>query len=354
MSPWPNVSPYKDRHGHTRWRFRKTGHAPIALQGEPGSPEFMAQIAQARVQGPIPAGEGKVIPGSFSALCAAYYASGGFRNLRPITRATYRNTLERFRAKNGNLPARAMRRQDVMRFLDQKADTPSAANHLLQVLRVLMRFGLDRGMIDADPTHKVRRLRIEGDGFPPWSDEQIETYKAAWKPGTRQRLALMLLLETVQRRGDVVRMGRQHVKGDRLRIRQSKTRTEVSIRISDALKDELDRVPAGQMTFLVTGKGAPFTPAGFGNWFREQCDRAGIGHVSAHGLRKAGARQLAESGCTAHEIMSITGHKTLAEVQRYAASASGETLADAAHDKRKARTDLATQAADNLATLKIV
>lgn len=354
MSPWPNVSPYKDRHGHTRWRFRKAGHAPVALQGEPGSPDFMAQIAQARLQGALPVGEGKVPPGSFSALCAAYYASAGFRGLRPITRATYRNTLERFRAKNGNLPARAMRRQDVMRFLDQKADTPSAANHLLQVLRVLMRFGLDRGLIDTDPTHKVRRLRIDGDGFPPWSDEQIATYKEKWEPGTRQRMALMLLLETGQRRGDVVRMGRQHLKDGRLRIRQSKTGTEISIRVSEALKAEIDRVPAGQMTFLVTGNGAPFTPAGFGNWFREQCDRAGIGFVSAHGLRKAAARHLAEAGCTAHEIMAITGHKTLAEVQRYAASASGETLADAAHDKRKARTDLATRAASDLATLKIV
>jgi len=82
--------------------------------------------------------------------------------------------------------------------------------------------------------------------------------------------------------------------------------------------------------------------------------RAGIGFVSAHGLRKAAARHLAEAGCTAHEIMAITGHKTLAEVQWYAASASGETLADAAHDKRKARTDLATRAASDLATLKIV
>jgi hypothetical protein len=199
VSIWPNVSHFKDRHGHTRWRFRKTGFPTVTLHGEPGSPQFMAELAQARLHGPLSIGAAKVAPGSFSALCAAYYASAGFKRLRPITQATYRNTLERFRAKNGERPAKAMRRQDVLRFLDQKADTPSAANHLLQVLRVLMRFGLDRGLIDNDPTHAIRRLRIEGDGFAAWTDAEIAAYRATWAIGTRQRLAFELLLETGQR-----------------------------------------------------------------------------------------------------------------------------------------------------------
>src|SRR5258705_9644309 len=36
-----------------------------------------------------------------------------------------------------------------------------------------------------------------------------------------------------------------------------------------------------------------------------------------HGLRKAAGRRLAEAGCTAHEIMAVLGHKTLAEAERY-------------------------------------
>ena len=35
-----------------------------------------------------------------------------------------------------------------------------------------------------------------------------------------------------------------------------------------------------------------------------------------HGLRKAAGRRLAEAGCTAHEIMSVLGHKTLSEAER--------------------------------------
>jgi integrase len=37
---------------------------------------------------------------------------------------------------------------------------------------------------------------------------------------------------------------------------------------------------------------------------------------SPHGLRKAAAKRMAEGGCTAHQIAAVTGHKTLAEVQR--------------------------------------
>src|SRR5262245_40005924 len=46
------------------------------------------------------------------------------------------------------------------------------------------------------------------------------------------------------------------------------------------------------------------------HWFRQECDRAGLPNCSAHGLRKAAARRLAEAGCTAHEIGAITGHIT--------------------------------------------
>jgi integrase len=66
---------------------------------------------------------------------------------------------------------------------------------------------------------------------------------------------------------------------------------------------------------------------------RKWCAEAGLPECSAHGLRKACARRLAEAGATAHEIMAVTGHKTLAEVQRYTETAMREGLADSAHAK---------------------
>jgi integrase len=47
------------------------------------------------------------------------------------------------------------------------------------------------------------------------------------------------------------------------------------------------------------------------------------------------ARRLAESGATEKQIAAITGHKTLAEVQRYTRAADQESLARQAVEKQK-------------------
>ena len=68
----------------------------------------------------------------------------------------------------------------------------------------------------------------------------------------------------------------------------------------------------GVSAFLVTDYGRPFTAAGFGGWFRERCDEAGLPHCSAHGLRKAFLRRMAEAGCSEEYIARISGHRNMA------------------------------------------
>jgi integrase len=60
-------------------------------------------------------------------------------------------------------------------------------------------------------------------------------------------------------------------------------------------------------------------------------------HCTIHGLRKGGARRLAEAGASAKEIMSVTGHRTLAEVQRYVDAADKARLAEQAIEKLRRR-----------------
>ena len=133
-------------------------------------------------------------------------------------------------------------------------------------------------------------------------------------------------------------MGRQHVSNGALQVRQLKTGTELSIPVHPALAAIIAETPTDHLTFLTTQFGQPFTAAGFGNWFREQCDGAGLKHCSAPGLRKAAARQLAEAGCTEHEIAAITGHASLREIARYTKTVDQKKLAAAAMEKVKART----------------
>ena len=59
----------------------------------------------------------------------------------------------------------------------------------------------------------------------------------------------------------------------------------------------------------------------------KRCDAAGLPQCSAHGLRKEAAAKLSELGCTAHEIMAITGHESIQEVERYTKAAEQKQLA---------------------------
>ena len=101
----------------------------------------------------------------------------------------------------------------------------------------------------------------------------------------------------------------------------TKNRVRVEIPILPQLQDVLDASPTGDLTFLITEFGKPFTAAGFGGWFRRRCDEAGLPHCSAHGLRKAGAATAAENGATTSQLQAIFGWATAKEPERYTRAA---------------------------------
>ena len=203
---------------------------------------------------------------------------------------------------------------------------------------MMMQHAIETGLRADDPTCDIRAIIVKTDGHHTWTESEIEQFEERHAIGSRARLAFALLLYTGQRRSDVVRMGRQHIRDGFLHFRQLKTGTELSIPVHADLEAIIAESAAGQMTFLTTDFGKPFSAAGFGNWFREQCDMANLRHCSAHGLRKAAARQLAEAGCTEHEIAAITGHASLREIARYTKAVDQKKLATAAMEKVKAGT----------------
>jgi len=82
------------------------------------------------------------------------------------------------------------------------------------------------------------------------------------------------------------------------------------------------------MTFLTTSAGKPYEPRAFSNWFGAKYREAGLPlGLSAHGLRKAMCRRLAEAGCSAHQIKAISGHASLKEVERYTKAVDQKRMA---------------------------
>ena len=75
-------------------------------------------------------------------------------------------------------------------------------------------------------------------------ETEISQYEAHWAVGTKQRLVLALALYTGQRRGDLVRMGRQHIRNGDIEVRQEKTRTVLVIPMHANLVAVLRRPPA--------------------------------------------------------------------------------------------------------------
>jgi integrase len=358
------VGEYRDQHGKLRVRGRRKGAATYYFKAAPGTPEFEEELRSWHdAAGSHPQiGLSRTRAGSVSDVIVRWYASRQFLGFEASTKSTFRGIAERFRAEHGEKPIALIQREHVQRILSAKAAAPGptgkptieASNNLLKVLRYLMRFAVEEKMRKDDPTLGLKFIRAKSKGFHSWTDDEIVQFENAHALSTRARLALALLLFTAQRRSDVIRMGKQHVRADRIRVVQQKTDTTLEIPIHPELKDVMAASPISNMTFLVTGGGKPFTPAGFTNWFRDMCRQAGLPyHCSPHGLRKAAARRLAEAGCTANQIAAVTGHKSLREVERYTRAAEQARLADSAiatvaradqeqklanHDERLAKT----------------
>jgi integrase/recombinase XerD len=329
-----------DRHGNVRCYFRRKGQAKIRLPGLPGSDEFMAAY-QSALRGDIKTQRiaGRPAKGSFGCLCLAYYASPTFKALDPSTQAWRRRALDSVCANHADKPVTLMQPHHVRRLRDEKADRPGAARNLLKALRALFRWALENGEAIHDPTRDVQPIRYVSKRRHVWTDEEMAAFVARHPIGTKAYLALCLLRYTGCRREDVPRLGRQHVKNGRLQYTQAKNEHRQPIRIDIPLHPELEAAiaaaPSGHMTFLATEYGKPFTAAGFGNWFRDRCDEAGLPHCSAHGVRHAVATRLADRSASPHEIMSVTGHQSLHEVERYTREAHRARLADSAMEKLK-------------------
>lgn len=319
---------YTDRNGHERVYFRR-GKVKIALPGQVGTEEFSR--AYLKALGDAPA---IVVTGGIHAAVTGYLGSHPFKAMSPASRKMRRNILDRFREKYGAAPVGELRPEHIGKILAEKAETPPAAKNLLKTLRGFLDWCVSEKMCRVNPTAGLKVKVPSSSGFATWTEEQIAQFQAAHAIGTKPRLALELLLCTAQRRADVVLMGKQHLRDGGLFVRQQKTRAELLIPIHQDLRTALDATPLGDLTFLVTSFGKGFTAAGFTNWFREQCKDAKLPKgVSAHGLRKAACRRLAEAGCTNHEIAAISGHATLAEVQRYTKAADQKRMASTAMSK---------------------
>jgi integrase len=331
------VHAFIDNRGRPRYYVRRRGFKRVPLPGLPWSVEFMGAYEAALAGAPrLAIGASRRDPGSVNGAVARYLASEAFGRLAPTTQAMRRALLKRFCKDHGDKRLAMMELRHVGQLLERLRLYPQ--RNMLKALRGLMAFAMAERLIDVDPTagYKPKRMKDAG-GFQSWTDDDVAAFEMRHPVGSKARLALALLLYTGQRRGDVVLLGRQHVRNGVLSLRQSKTGAQVDIPVLPELQIALDAAATG-MTFLMTDYGAPFTAAGFGGWFRRRCNEAGLRGLSAHGLRKLAATRFADRGATVHELMAWFGWTTLREAERYTRSANRKALAQGVVQRLKLRT----------------
>jgi hypothetical protein len=218
-SPFPRyVHAYRDRHGTLRTDFRRAGRS-VALPPPPLSEQWW-EAYRAALAGDFATrdaqraiGAERTRPGTVGALYVVYVGSAAFKNgFAESTQAVHRNILSRWRDQWGHRRLRDLQPRHVVGWLDERADTPAAAQVFLKILRRAMRYGVSIGLLETDPTAGIKAPALKSTGIYTWTDEEIAQYRHH-KPGTNARLALELLIGTAQRKSDVVRMGRQHVRG---------------------------------------------------------------------------------------------------------------------------------------------
>jgi integrase len=273
-------------------------------------------------------------PGSFGALVAAYFADRqAFGEKKPSTQRIYRMILEPLAEIHGHKPVALLERRHIKQWKDARGETPGMANMIVRVVRMLLAYAVENEYRRDNPAQRIKLFKL-GE-HRAWTDEECAGFEARWPSGTMQRRAYMLARYTGQRCIDLANMTRAHCKGGAIRVMQQKTtdgRTneELWIPLHRDLAAEL-ALGTEHMSLLIKAHGAAFDSNSLGIWFADAIEQAGLPDACVmHGLRKTAARRLAEAGCSAHQIASITGHKSLAEIERYTKAADQKRMATAA------------------------
>jgi integrase len=302
----PHLHRQVTRHGEVVWYVR-IGHGPrTRIRAAFGTPEFDAEY-QAALSNQPPRPKSPTKEGTLTWLVERHRETTAWTSLSLATRRQRENIFRQVLETAGAQPLFRITTSSIMAGRDRRAATPSQARHFLDAMRGLFRWAAKARIVRIDPTIGVDDPpRAKSDGFPAWTEDHVAAYERRWPLGTRERVWLAVLLYTGLRRGDAVRIGRQHVRDGVASIKAEKTDTWVTLPILPVLAEALEAGPCGDLTFIVGKNGKPLTKESFGNEFREACRGAGV-PGSAHGVRKIAATRAAEAGATVAQLEAIFG-----------------------------------------------
>jgi integrase len=267
--------------------------------------------------------------GTVGDLVASFYRSAHFENLKPGSQRVYRLILDKFAEKDGHRLVRDMPRRVAVSIIEEIGATkPGMANLTASVMRRLFAYAMKKELRTDNPFVSIETYKLGR--HHTWTDAEIAAYESVWPIGTRQRLAFDLLLYTGQRVGDVAAWRRSEVRNGEIHFAQQKTGSELVMPLHPNLITSMKACPTKGLALFGQANGRPISGEGLSAVVERAARVAGLPEKCVpHGLRKALMRRLAERGKTTKQIASVSGHKTLKEIERYTEAVDQAQLARA-------------------------
>jgi len=189
-----------------------------------------------------------------------------------------------------------------------------------------------------NPAAHIEPLSKAGKGWHVWSVDELNAFIAAHPPGTMPYLCLVLLLFTVLRRSDVIRLGTPLVKDGAFNFHETKGREttlkERTIELRPELRRVIDAMPLDKFgrsawqrdTFLISATGKPYSVNALSHDFKEWTKAAGIAHCTPHGVRKFVATAAGSSNMSDLTVAGLLGHTTTKNIGPYTNTVRKDTL----------------------------
>jgi integrase len=359
MKKWPYVQSFN---GYSYLRYK--GQPRVKLDGEIGSPAFVASyrraLAEAQVKAkkpPSPTVKKSLAVGTLRTNVDRYLASAMFKALQPGTQRNRRCDLNRWcdgrKLRDGSrLPGYGhLRLADITpkafaMMMYARERTPGAQRSFLGSVRHFLKDCKKAQAVSADfdPTRDQHCGRGQNpEGIKCWPPEIMLQYRVHWPIGTMPRFALELLYETGAACVDAVKLGPHNIVDGLVVFDRQKTGTRSYCPLTPALERELAAAAVVTIAgpWLRTRDGKPFDPGYFGERLRNWAAQAGIPKgYTAHGIRKRAATDDANAGRTAHELMAKYGWDDIDQAAHYTRSADKKRLAMAMAERIRTGTEL--------------
>lgn len=201
----------------------------------------------------------------------------------------------------------------VIQMQDMWRHSPSTANRLLTVLKLVFQWALDREIVGRNPCESVKRLP-QGQRDRLVTHEEYKRIHGAAAPWVQVIMDICYL--TGQRIGDVLKIEYSHLIDEGIFFEQEKTGKKLIIGWTPELVAVIDRAKSldykiKSHKYLLSGRaGTPRRHTNVWRYFKEAARKVGLGDVTLHDLRAMSGTAADKEGKDPSALLGHTDRRT--------------------------------------------